>query len=168
MMTHDPASTARATAAANQGLTLLTDQVIIRASTDETGGSYALLEYTTPPAGGFPPHAHRYDDFTLVVLDGVYHVLVGDREILLVQGDAIAIPRGTVHGFVNPGCRPSRMLVIATPGVIHGQFLAEVGDRAGRSPWEADLGRILAVAPKYGIEFRYPDGEMPRCEPVAG
>ena len=52
---------------------------------------------------------------------------------------------------------PSLMLAIVTPGAIHAQFLAEVGDRAGRAPWDIDMARILAVAPKYGIEFLEPE-----------
>jgi quercetin dioxygenase-like cupin family protein len=157
VITHEPDASTLAAATPGRRLTLLTDQVIVRATTEDNDGAYALLEFTTPPGGGFPPHAHRYDDLTLVVLDGVYEVLVGERKTLLMGGDSVRVPRGTIYGFVNPGCKPSRLLAIVTPGAIHAQFLAEVGDRAGRPPWEADMARILAVAPKYGIEFLYPD-----------
>ena len=157
MITHEPDASLLAPAPAGRRLTVLTDHVIVRATTEENEGAYALLEFTTPPGGGFPPHAQRYDDFILVVLDGVYEVLVGDRKTLLMGGESVRVPRGTMGGFVNPGCQPSRLLAIVTPGAIHAQFLAEIGDRAGRPQWEADMGRILAVAPKYGIEFRYPD-----------
>lgn len=137
-----------------QVLTLLTDAVTVRTGTGETHGTYALYEYITPPGGGFPPHRHHYDDMTLVVLDGTYSVLAGARTTTLTRGDSLLVPRGTVLGYLNPGTQPSRLLVIVTPGYVHEQFLADVGDGAGRPPWEADMARILAVAPKYGIEFQ--------------
>ncbi len=65
------------------------------------------------------------------------------------------------HAFTNIGSEPARMLVLITPGGIHDQFFAEVGDHAARHPWQPDIDKVLAVAPKYGIEFSSPvvDGE---------
>jgi quercetin dioxygenase-like cupin family protein len=140
-------------------VTLITDAVTIKATTADTGGAYALFEIETPPAGGRPPHIQHYDDETLFVLAGRYIVLVGEEQVDLATGGYVFIPRGTVHGYVNPDSGPARMLVLMTPGSIHEQFLDDVGDRAGRAPWEPDMARLLAVAPKYGIEFLTPDSE---------
>jgi mannose-6-phosphate isomerase-like protein (cupin superfamily) len=137
-------------------LTLVTDAVTVKATTDDTGGAFALYETETPPAGGCPPHVQRYDDEALFVIQGRYAVLIGDRQVELGPGGYVFIPRGTVHAFTNPGSEPARMLVLVTPGGIHEQFVAEVSDRAGRAPWEPDMARILAVAPKYGVEFTSP------------
>lgn len=137
-------------------LTVITDSVTIKATTADTGGLYALYETVTPPAGGCPPHAQRYDDEALFVIEGRYAVLVGEEQVELGPGGYAFIPRGTVHAFTNPGSEPARMLVLITPGGIHEQFLDEVADRAGRAPWEPDMARLLAVAPKYGVEFSVP------------
>jgi len=138
-------------------LTLITDAVTVRVSSAETGGAYALYETETPPSGGYPPHTERYDDVTFVVIAGTYAVLIGNDQVELEPGGHVYIPRGTVHAYLNPGSEPARMLVLVTPGGIHEQFLEEVGDRAGRAAWEPDMARLLAVAPKYGIEFLRPE-----------
>jgi quercetin dioxygenase-like cupin family protein len=137
-------------------LTLITDAVTVKAETADTGGAFALYETETPPAGGCPPHVQRYDDEAFFVIEGRYSVLVGEDQIELGPGGYVFIPRGTVHAFTNPGSEPARMLVFVTPGGIHEQFVDEASDRAGRAPWEPDMARVLAVAPKYGVEFSTP------------
>jgi quercetin dioxygenase-like cupin family protein len=153
MTAHDLASLAHHPIADGTHLTLITDAVTIRVSTSDTGGAYALYETQTPPSGGQPPHAQRYDDVTYLVIEGTYDVLIGEDRVELHPGGHAFAPRGMVHAFVNPGPEPARMLVLVTPGCIHEQFLEEVGDRAGRAAWQPDIARLLAVAPKYGIEF---------------
>jgi uncharacterized cupin superfamily protein len=107
----------------------------------------------TPPSGGCPPHRQRYEDEALYVLEGRYTLLLGDEELDAGPGSFVFIPRGTVHGFVNAGSEPARMLVLVTPGGIQETFFADVGDDIGRPAWEPDMARVLAVAPKYGVEF---------------
>ena len=162
MTTHDIRSPVHRSIDDGTHLTLITDAVTIRVSTADTDGTYALYEVATPPSGGSPPHAERYDDVTYLVVDGAYRVLIGEDQAELEPGGIAFIPRGTVHAYLNPGSEPARMLVLVTPGCIHEQFLEDVGDRAGRAAWEPDMARVLAVAPKYGIEFLRPgDANLP-------
>jgi mannose-6-phosphate isomerase-like protein (cupin superfamily) len=130
---------------------VIADLVTVRATTAETRGAFALVETRTPPGAGFPLHAQRYDDVTYVVLDGAYRFRIGDDELELGPGGCAFAPRGTGHGFTNPGNVESRMLVIASPGGVWERFLAEICDAADRAPWQPDMARVLAVAPKYGI-----------------
>jgi quercetin dioxygenase-like cupin family protein len=139
-------------------LRVLTDLVRTIATAADTGGAYTLLEAETPPAGGFPVHTRRYDDASLFVLAGTYRVLAGDDEIELGPGGYAFVPRGTALGYANVGPGPARMLVLVTPGGSQEQFLDDVGDRSGRPPWQIDMARVLAVAPRYGIELATPAG----------
>lgn len=135
---------------------VIADLVTVKATTGVTGGAFALAITETPPAGGFPLHAQRYDDVTYLVLDGTYRFRVGGDEIELGPGGCAFVPRGTEHGYANAVDAPARMLVIASPGGVWERFLAEIGDEAARMPWEPDMARVLAVAPKYGIAFQPP------------
>ena len=136
-----------------QHLRVITDLVTIKATAASTGDACFIAEAETPPGGGFPPHLRRHDDVTFYVLDGAYTGLLGTETIMLGPGGHAFVPRGTVHGYVNAGATPARMLVLATPGGVQERFLDEIADHASRSAWESDMDRLLAVAPKYGIEL---------------
>jgi quercetin dioxygenase-like cupin family protein len=136
---------------------VITDVVTIKALAADTGGAYSLFEVLTPPAGGCPPHAQRYEEETVYVLEGRYAFLLDEETLELGAGDYVFVPRGMRHAFTNIGSEPARLLLLVTPGGIHDQFFAEVGDHAARHPWQPDIAKVLAVAPKYGIEFSSPD-----------
>lgn len=132
---------------------VITDLVTTKATASDTSEAYSLFELETPTSGGFPPHVQRYDDEAFYILDGTYAFLIGEEEIELHPGGYAFAPRGTVHGFVNVGSSTARMLVLVTPGGIQESFFQEVGDSADRPAWEPDMAKVLAVAPKYGIDF---------------
>lgn len=136
---------------------VITDLVTIRATAAETRGTYSLFETETPPSGGCPAHTQRYDDEAFYVLAGRYAVLIGEEQRELGPGTAAFVPRGTPHAYANIGPTPARMLILALPGGIQETFFDEIGDHADRPAWEPDMARVMAVAPKYGIEFLLPE-----------
>lgn len=138
-------------------LRVITDLVTIKATERETGDCYALFERETPPNGGCPAHTQRYEDETFYVLEGTYSFLIGEEVTELGPGGYAFVPRGTVHGYTNVGDSPARLLVFVTPGGVQEQFIDEVGDDAERPTWEPNMAKVLAVAPKYGVEFATPD-----------
>ncbi len=144
---------------------LLMDVVTIKAAVTDTGGASSLFEIVTPPAGGCSPHAQRSEEETVYVLEGRYAFLLGEETLELGSGDYVFVPRGTVHAFTNVGFEPARLLLLITPGGIHDQFFAEVGDHAARPAWEPDLAKVLAVAPKYGIAFSHPEADGEAGQP---
>lgn len=145
---------------AGQRARVITDMVTIKATAAETGGAYSLFETVTPPSGGCPAHTQRYDDEAVYIVEGRYAFLIGEEELELGPGAFALIPRGTPHAFANIGPTPARMLVLTTPGGIHETFFDEIGDHADRPAWEPDMARVLAVAPKYGIEFLTEDAAV--------
>ena len=136
---------------------VLDEVVRCKAIADDTGGAYALFELETPSLAGMPPRRHNLEDVTFFGIAGTYTVRIGDETRDLQPGAYALVPRGIDLACQNTGPSPARMLVLISPGGIYERFLAEVGLPLadGSLP---DFGKILAAAPKYGIEFLVPSG----------
>jgi quercetin dioxygenase-like cupin family protein len=131
------------------------------ATGDDTGGTYALWEAVVPPGGGPPPHAHTRETEGFYVLEGEITFTIGDQRVVAGAGTFANMPVGTPHSFKNEGDRPARMLVSVAPAGLEKMFfevgvpLAE-GATTAPPPTEAEIERLLAVVPKYGIEIKLP------------
>src|SRR5690348_3352034 len=76
----------------------------VKLAGDRTGESFELIEYTGPAVP--PPHVHRNRDEAFVVLDGVFHFVVGQEDLEAVPGTIVHVRRGTRHAFsAEPGSR---------------------------------------------------------------
>jgi quercetin dioxygenase-like cupin family protein len=118
----------------------------------DTGGALALFETVVPPNTRVPaPHRHVTYDETVYELAGTCTFNVEGREFPLSPGEALFIPRGAVHQFVNRGTDTVRFLVTITPGVLGPEFFREVGAviAAGGPP---DLKRIAEIMQRHGLE----------------
>ena len=133
----------------------------ILATGEQTGGAYALSEARVLPGGGPPPHIHHREDEAFFVLEGEITVTLGDRKVVAKPGSFIQGPRGIPHAFKNESSAPARMLILVTPPGFE-RFLAEFAQPVAsiESPpmpvTLADIQKLLAVAPKYGIEILPP------------
>lgn len=133
----------------------------ILASGEQTGGAYALSEARVLPGGGPPPHIHRREDEAFFVLEGEITFLLGDRKVVAKPGSFIQGPRGIPHAFKNESNAPARMLILVTPPGFE-KFLQEFAQpiasfEAPPTPvTPADIEKLLAVAPKHGIEILPP------------
>lgn len=65
---------------------------------------------------GHAPHVHDGADEVIYVIAGEGRQTVGDDEFAIAAGDAVWIPRGTVHSTYNAGWTPLRLVVTYTPG----------------------------------------------------
>jgi mannose-6-phosphate isomerase-like protein (cupin superfamily) len=134
-----------------------------KAGSEDTSGAFTLVEALTPPGGGPLPHIHHREDKTFYVLEGELEFMVEDDILKVVSaGSWLVVPKGTLHTYKNTGTRPARYLGVLTPGGIE-RFFEEVSvpamDRTSPPPFEQeDLDRLLASAPKYGLEIRLPSG----------
>ncbi|MDA2913633.1 cupin domain-containing protein [Acidobacteriia bacterium AH_259_A11_L15] len=131
---------------------------------EQSGGAFFAMEALVPPGGGPPPHIHRREDETFYILEGECSIRVGDKMLLAFSSDFICIPRGTVHSFKNEGTRTMRMILTFVPAGIEKYFeevFEPVQDRSARPPPTTKelIDRLLAAAPRYGIEFVLPAGE---------
>ena len=130
---------------------------------EDTDGACTVLEEVSPPgAAGPPPHVHHREDETFCVLEGELEFALGDRTFRAVAGSVVHAPKGVPHSFKNAGTGPCRMLVVVSPGGLE-SFFEEVGESAadGSSPppfGREEIERMLAIAPRYGIEMLPPPG----------
>jgi quercetin dioxygenase-like cupin family protein len=92
-------------------------EIVIKATSEDTGGSFFLSETTIEPGfPGPPPHTHEHLHDMFYVLEGVLTMNVDGEETELRPGSFVCAPPGVVHTFSNPGSEPVRFLNFNTPG----------------------------------------------------
>jgi quercetin dioxygenase-like cupin family protein len=127
---------------------------------EETGGAFFMAEITVPPGGGPPPHVHHREDESFFLQQGTLMIQVGDKTLSASPGDFVHLPRGIVHSFRNTAQEPAKMLVTCTPAGLE-NFFAEVfypAVEGHEAPMvtEALMMRMMAAAPRYGLELHPP------------
>ena len=133
----------------------------ILATGDQTGGAYALCEARVLPGGGPPPHIHHREDESFFVLEGEITFQLAGKKVVAKAGSFIQGPRGIPHAFKNESAVPARMLIHVSPPGFE-KFLAEFAtpvpsfDSPPTPVTPADIQKLLAVAPGYGIEILPP------------
>src|ERR1043166_6736536 len=61
------------------------------------------------------PHIHKSHDSTVVMVKGRGYLVMETRRIYLSVGDAVFIPRGVVHYYVNTSSEPTVAFVVFSP-----------------------------------------------------
>lgn len=122
---------------------------------DQTGGAYAIAEDRSEPGFGPPPHVHTHEDEAFYVIEGEYLFGGEDGEVRAGPGTFVHAPKGRLHWWKNAGDGPGRHLEIFVPAGLERMF-AEVGEPIrdlDAAPPPPDPARLLAAAPRYGVEF---------------
>ena len=129
------------------------------ATGEETNGKYAQWEAFVPPGGGPPPHVHSREEEGFYILDGEITVQIGEQRIVATAGMFVNMPVGTPHSFRNESEKPAKMLITISPAGLEQMFF-EVGVQVAEgassaaAPTKAEIERLLAAAPRYGVEIR--------------
>jgi mannose-6-phosphate isomerase-like protein (cupin superfamily) len=120
----------------------------IKATGEDTGGTFYLGEIVVPPGfPGPPPHYHERLHDMFYVLEGTVTVLVGHEERRVGPGTFACFGPGVVHTFSNPGEEPARILNFNTPSGWE-SYMRDLG-AAGASTSE----EIARVASRYDIKI---------------
>lgn len=156
-MTHPPIVR---TAAEGRTIAVVGDLYRFLATGDETDGKYAMFEAIVPPGGGPPPHTHSREEESFYVLEGEITFTVGERQIVAAAGTFANMPIGSLHCFKNATDKTARMIISVAPAGLEKMFF-EVGVPAklGETPpppTRAEIEKLLAVAPNYGVEIKVP------------
>jgi quercetin dioxygenase-like cupin family protein len=100
------------------------EQITIRRTAADTGGSVLEWELVLAPGGRVPAsHAHPRQEEAFTVLAGQMRFRVGVRRVTANPGDIVRIPPGTVHHFANAGNRPARVWVQTSPALSMQELL---------------------------------------------
>ncbi|MBI5103578.1 MAG: cupin domain-containing protein [Solirubrobacterales bacterium] len=125
----------------------------------DTGGELLRIETTNPPTGvPEPVHVHPRQETRAEVRSGTLRFVVAGEERRLGPGDAITIPAGVPHHFVNDGDVDAVAVQEARPALRTAEFfmtyfaMAERGelDEHGRP----SLLRFAALGPAFADEIR--------------
>jgi quercetin dioxygenase-like cupin family protein len=131
------------------------------ATGDDTNGKYALWEALVPPGGGPPPHVHSREEEGFYVLEGEITFTVNGKPVVATAGMFANMPVSTPHSFENESDKPAKMLISVAPAGLEKMFF-EVGvplpegAATALPPTKEEIEKLLAIAPKYGIEIKLP------------
>ena len=102
---------------------------VIKARTEQTAGSVAVIEVTMEPGKGPVLHRHTREDEMWWILDGEFRFRAEDEILPASTGSFVFVPRGTPHCFQNTGSTQGRILVIFTPSGME-RFFDRVAEQA--------------------------------------
>ena len=122
----------------------------IKASSEDTGGAFTLIEMFLPPGSGPPPHLHEREEESFYVLEGTILFQVGNDSLTAGAGAFVKAPRGIRHAFKNVGTTPARVILLVTPAGLE-KFFEAIGQPAGEIPSAPTLEKARSIAPQYGI-----------------
>ena len=130
-----------------------TEEVLVRASGEDTHGALLAIEVTMPPGGG-PPALHRHPSAELYRIEegelAVYRETGGAVErIPAPAGSVVVIPGGAAHTIRNESGADARAHVVFAPGTEMEAFM-----RAAASASAPD--EVMALAARHGIEPAQP------------
>jgi quercetin dioxygenase-like cupin family protein len=124
------------------------EHFVWKATGATTAGALDLAQVTVEPQAGPPEHIHHQNDEAFYVLDGTFRFKVGDQMMMAPAGTFVFVPRGTAHTWQNAGDQPASLILLFTPGGMHGFF--EELEPLMVEP--LDMDGILVASEKYRVE----------------
>jgi quercetin dioxygenase-like cupin family protein len=129
----------------------------IKATAEQTGGQYTLVEILAPEGFASPLHVHHFEDESFYILEGEMTFYVGDQTIKAQPGSFLFGPKEVPHAFtVDSG--PARLLFVLSPAGFE-DLVREMGEPAREltippqpeaPPDEAEMQRMAAIAARHG------------------
>jgi mannose-6-phosphate isomerase-like protein (cupin superfamily) len=96
--------------------------VRLLAVAEQTGGSFALAEFSGGEGPWTVPHVHQRTEESFFVLDGAFSFTLGAEEIQAGSGSFVLVPRGMSHVLrAAPG--GGRLLTLWVPAGLEAMFV---------------------------------------------
>jgi quercetin dioxygenase-like cupin family protein len=121
---------------------------------EQSTGSVAIFELTVPAAQRLmaPAHSHDHYEETIYGIEGVLTWTVDGKRIDVGPGQALCIPRGSVHRFDNDGAQDVKVLCVVSPAAIGPQYFRDVDEvakaAAGGPP---DKAKMIEIMRRHGL-----------------
>lgn len=134
----------------------LQNRMTIKATAQETGGAYGLVESWIAPNASPPLHVHRREDEAFFIVEGVVRFRVGDDEIVAGPGSYVFAPRDIPHSFIVESDTPAHVLTLLSPG--GGERFFVDGGRPAEGPGlppepVIDIPKLQSLGPVYENEI---------------
>jgi quercetin dioxygenase-like cupin family protein len=123
-------------------------KMTIRTTTEESGGSYCVIEMEHVPNVGPAMHVHPRGSETFWVIEGTYEFFTETESKILLIGEAFTAPQGVPHRYLV-GPKGGRLLVIGPPGIEN--YFLEVASRLKSGG--ISLDEEHSIAARYGQDF---------------
>src|SRR5690348_2695653 len=134
---------------------------VMRSTSETTNGAFALIEHLGAPVGfASPYHTHHREDESFYILDGEVAFVCGGKWLKAGPGAFVYGPRQVPHGFKVIGHSPARMLILCAPAGFE-RFVLEQTTSITEPPSPPDMGKVMMLAAKYGIDIHGPLPELP-------
>jgi mannose-6-phosphate isomerase-like protein (cupin superfamily) len=102
----------------------------IRVSSEDSKGSYTMLEVFADQQNGTPMHVHQNQDEYFVILEGTARIKYGSQSVDASAGTIVTVNKGVPHAWCNLSKSSLRMLVLFVPGGIDDLFRMIAGGGA--------------------------------------
>ncbi|WP_171027171.1 cupin domain-containing protein [Pseudarthrobacter sp. NamB4] len=116
---------------------------------EQTGGSFAVVEHPIEPGVLVEPHIHQHEDELSYVVSGTIWARVGDTEIEAPAGTYVWKPRHVLHTFWNPGPEPALIVETISPGGFERLF--EQIAALLQDPGPTTDEDVVALCTRYGL-----------------
>ena len=130
------------------------------ATSEQTGGRFAVLELVEQGGYMTPPHRHDHMDESFHVLEGVLRVSLAGSTVDYGPGSFVLIPRGVVHAQGSASDQPVRVVMTLVPGGFEAFFAGRVDlarhTRRGEPGFDDAMGELLRENARW-IQPRAPD-----------
>ena len=130
--------------------------MLFKATGEDNGQAFSLIEQTLPPGFAPPLHVHHAEDEAFYILEGSLTFVCGENRWQAEAGSFLFLPRDIAHGFLVESNTPARLLQFTFPaGLEH--FHAEMGEPAQAlvlpPMTPPDMAKMQELAAKYQFDI---------------
>jgi mannose-6-phosphate isomerase-like protein (cupin superfamily) len=98
-------------------------EILIKASGQDTNGNFAIGLLKVAPMSGPPLHLHTREDEWFYILKGEFTFQVGDKRVTAGPGTSVFAPRDVPHTFQNFTEGSIEAVVMVTPAELEHFFI---------------------------------------------